>query len=143
MNEVWTECLREEILSLTSQIGALKRTRSGLVEKLYAEQLRKVSEDENNRMRRNMSVYYDDPEGHISESARGRQDDIVYAVKKLGIASCHDISLETGISNRSIQAAIGDLVRKERLVRLPSGPGHIKKYRLPKLSEVIKKSGKK
>jgi len=120
----------------------LKRTRSQLIEKLYAEQLREVSEDENRRMRRNMSVYYDDPENHISENARGRQDDIVYAVKKLGIASCHDISLETGISNRSIQAAVGDLVRKERLVRLPVGPGHIKKYRLPKLSEVIKKSGK-
>lgn len=134
---------KDEIICLTSQIEALKRTRSKLIEQLYAEQLREVSEDENNRMRRNMSVYYDDPENHISENARGRQDDIVYAVKKLGIASCHDISLETNISNRSIQAAIGDLVRKERLVRLPSGPGHIKKYRLPKLSEVIKKSGKK
>ena len=133
---------KEEIICLTSQIEALKRTRSQLIEKLYAEQLREVSEDENNRMRRNMSGYYDDPEGHISENARGRQDDIVYAVKKLGIASCNDISLETGISNRSIQAAVGDLVRKERLVRLPFGPGHIKKYRLPKLSEVIKKSGK-
>lgn len=134
---------KDEIICLTSQIEALKRTRSQLIEKLYAEQLREVSEDENRRMRRNMSVYYDDPEGHISENARGRQDDIVYAVKKLGIASCHDISLETGISNRSIQAAVGDLVRKERLVRLPVGPGHIKKYRLPKLSEVVKKNGKK
>lgn len=88
---------------------------------------------ENDRMRRNMSVYFDEPEGVMSEHARGKQDEMVYAVKKLGIASCLDISLETGINARSVQAAIGDLVRKGRLVRLPSGPGHIKKYRLPKM----------
>ena len=125
--------LVEQIQDIDSQITALKRHRSRLIEELYAKQLRKIVDEENSRMRRNMSVYYDDPEGFKSEHARGRQDEMVYAVKKLGIASCHDISLETGISNRSVQAAIGDLVRKGRLVRLPSGPGHIKKYRLPKM----------
>ena len=130
---------KEEITSLTNQIEALKRARSKLIEQLYAEQLRSLVDVENSRMRRNMSVYYDDPEGHVSESARGKQDNIVDAVKKLGVCSCHDISLETKISNRSVQAAIGDLVRKKRLVRLPTGPGHIKKYRLPKLREVENK----
>lgn len=88
---------------------------------------------ENEKMRRNLSVYFDEPEGKISDHARGRQDEMVYAVKKLGIASCTDIAMETGISNRSVQSAMGDLVRKGRLVRLDSGPGHVKKYRLPKM----------
>ena len=88
---------------------------------------------ENEKMRRNLSVYFDEPEGKISDHARGRQDEMVYAVKKLGIASCTDIAMETGISNRSVQSAMGDLVRKGRLVRLDSGPGQVKKYRLPKM----------
>ena len=125
--------LVEQIKDLDSQIAALKRHRSRLIEELYAKQLRKIVDEENNKMRRRMSVYYDEPPGYMSEHARGKQDEMVFAVKKLGIASCHDISLETGISNRSVQAAIGDLVRKGRLVRLPSKPGHIKKYRLPKM----------
>lgn len=125
--------LVEKIKALDKKIQALKRERSRIIEELYAQQLRKIVDEENTRMQRKMSVYYDEPEGLVSEHARGKQDQMVHAVKELGIATCLDIALKTGIAARSVQAAIGDLVRKGRLVRLPSGPGHIKKYRLPRM----------
>ena len=109
-----------QILDLTRQIDGLSKDR-----------LEKTAHAENQQMRRNMSVYFDDPPGAESASARGRQEDIITAVKKLGVASCFDIAVETLISNRSVQAAIGDLVRKERLGRYPVAAGQIKKYRLP------------
>lgn len=127
--------LTKEIATITKKIDTLKQLRREKIEILYGQKLQQLVEVENQRMRRNMSVFYDDPEDHVSQSARGKQDEIVFAIKKLGVATCHEISLRTGISNRSVQAAIGDLVRKKRVVRMPVKSGEQKSYCLPKIKK--------
>ena len=101
-------------------------------EDLYRRCLEAVAPMENACMRKKMSGYINASEdGDEISSARGRQTEIIEAVKILKIASCDEIALITRINHRSVQAAIGDLCRKKRLVRI-SGPRYqIRKYRLP------------
>ena len=109
-------------------------------EELYKRCLEAVAPAENERMRRNMSAYHTTSDAVRERSARGKQDEIVDAVKQLKICSVADIAEATGINNRSVQSAIGDLVRKKRLIRMPGGRHQVRKYRLPNVKKYDPKS---
>lgn len=105
-------------------------------EDLYRRCLEAVAPMENARMRKKSSAYVNTTEDDDEiDSARGRQNQIIDAVKQLKIATCYDISLLTKINHRSVQSAIGDLCRKNQLVRIDGPRYEIRKYRLPSVKK--------
>ena len=60
-----------------------------------------------------------------------RKPQLLEAVAELGLCTVEDISLHTGINNRSIQSTMPFFVRTQRLVRIGWGHHDIRQYRIP------------
>ena len=106
------------------------RTKSELIEDLYRKRMGRLAPMENARMLEFNSPYFNNNNAR-READRGlRRNIILEAVAELGLCTVEDISLHTGINNRSIQSTMPFFVRTRRLVRIGWGHHDIRQYRI-------------
>lgn len=119
-----------------AQLGRDRRTRSELLQDLYRKRLGRAAPLENARMRERMSPYFNDNNARRESDKGLRRALIIEAIRDLSylgdLVTVEQISIRTGLNNRSIQSTMPYLVRSKQIERVGSDPYEIRRYRLPK-----------
>jgi len=115
--------------------GRDSRSRSALLQDLYRKRLGRVAPVENARMRERMSPYFNDTNARREADKGLRRALIIEAIRDLSylgdLVTVEQISIRTGLNNRSIQSTMPYLVRSKQIERVGSDPYEIRRYRLP------------
>jgi len=116
--------------------GRDSRSRSALLQDLYRKRLGRVAPVENARMRERMSPYFNDTNARREADKGLRRNMIIEAIRDLStlgdLVTVEQISIHTGLNNRSIQSTMPFLVRSKQIERVGWDPYEIRRYRLPK-----------